>query len=185
MDTLAAFADFKLNKQLLNAVVEAGFTEPTPVQVQTIPLLLAGHDVLGIAQTGTGKTAAFGLPLEMQFKGRSDRQANARISLLPGEGSRWPSPLLLRVLPTDRGFCPALLILNLEPPRKVRVEFTAGAARARQPDSVDVVSATGAQEPIAQLLRDAEGNAVESFASWLTQEHRFREVVLVGGTDRA
>lgn len=129
--------------------------------------------------------AAFGLPLEMQFKGRSDRQANARISLLPGEGSRWPSPLLLRVLPTDRGFCPALLILNLEPPRKVRVEFTAGAARARQPDSVDVVSATGAQEPIAQLLRDAEGNAVESFASWLTQEHRFREVVLVGGTDRA
>jgi len=62
------FADFKLNKQLLMAVAEAGFTEPTPVQVQTIPLLLAGHDVLGIAQTGTGKTAAFGLPLLMKVK---------------------------------------------------------------------------------------------------------------------
>jgi len=68
MDTSAAFTDFKLNKQLLTAIAEAGFTEPTPVQVQTIPLLLAGHDVLGIAQTGTGKTAAFGLPLLMKVK---------------------------------------------------------------------------------------------------------------------
>ncbi|HLK98066.1 MAG TPA: DEAD/DEAH box helicase, partial [Hymenobacter sp.] len=63
-----SFSDFKLNKQLLTAVAEAGFTEPTPVQIQTIPLLLAGHDVLGIAQTGTGKTAAFGLPLLMKVK---------------------------------------------------------------------------------------------------------------------
>ncbi|ALD21806.1 DEAD/DEAH box helicase [Hymenobacter sp. DG25A] len=64
----AAFADFKLNKQLLTAVAEAGFEHPTPVQEQTIPLLLAGHDVLAIAQTGTGKTAAFGLPLLMKVK---------------------------------------------------------------------------------------------------------------------
>ena len=49
-----SFNDFKLNKQLLTAVADAGFTIPTPVQQQTIPLLLAGHDVLGIAQTGTG-----------------------------------------------------------------------------------------------------------------------------------
>ncbi|MDO7876804.1 DEAD/DEAH box helicase [Hymenobacter sp. ASUV-10] len=63
-----SFNDFKLNKQLLNAVADSGFTEPTPVQEQTIPLLLAGHDVLGIAQTGTGKTAAFGLPLLMKVK---------------------------------------------------------------------------------------------------------------------
>jgi ATP-dependent RNA helicase RhlE len=67
-NTTPSFNDFKLNKQLLTAVAEAGFTEPTPVQVQTIPLLLAGHDVLGIAQTGTGKTAAFGLPLLMKVK---------------------------------------------------------------------------------------------------------------------
>ncbi|MCC2546195.1 DEAD/DEAH box helicase [Hymenobacter sp. BT175] len=63
-----SFADFKLNKQLLTAVAEAGFETPTPVQQKTIPLLLAGHDVLGIAQTGTGKTAAFGLPLLMKVK---------------------------------------------------------------------------------------------------------------------
>ena len=47
-NTTPSFNDFKLNKQLLTAVADAGFTEPTPVQVQTIPLLLAGHDVLGI-----------------------------------------------------------------------------------------------------------------------------------------
>lgn len=64
----ASFEDFKLNKQLLNAVAEAGFERPTPVQQQAIPLLLAGHDLLGVAQTGTGKTAAFGLPLLMKAK---------------------------------------------------------------------------------------------------------------------
>jgi ATP-dependent RNA helicase RhlE len=62
------FEDFKLNKQLLNAVTEAGYTLPTPVQEKTIPLIQAGHDVMGIAQTGTGKTAAFVLPLLMKIK---------------------------------------------------------------------------------------------------------------------
>ena len=62
------FEDFKLNKQLLNAVAEAGYTTPTPVQAQTIPLIQAGHDVMGIAQTGTGKTAAYVLPLLMKVK---------------------------------------------------------------------------------------------------------------------
>jgi len=66
--TAPSFNDFKLNKQFLTALATAGFTAPTPVQQQTIPLLLAGHDVLGIAQTGTGKTAAFGLPLLMKVK---------------------------------------------------------------------------------------------------------------------
>ncbi|MFC5271140.1 DEAD/DEAH box helicase [Adhaeribacter terreus] len=62
------FADFKLNRQLLNAIADAGFTKPTPVQEKTIPLITAGHDVMGIAQTGTGKTAAFVLPILMKVK---------------------------------------------------------------------------------------------------------------------
>lgn len=48
---------------LRSAVKRAGFTEPTPIQNQAIPLALDGHDILGLAQTGTGKTLAFGLPL--------------------------------------------------------------------------------------------------------------------------
>jgi ATP-dependent RNA helicase RhlE len=67
-DTLQSFENFKLNKQLLEAVRDAGYTKPTPIQEQAIPLALAGHDILGIAQTGTGKTAAYVLPLLMKVK---------------------------------------------------------------------------------------------------------------------
>ncbi|MCC9136492.1 DEAD/DEAH box helicase [Pontibacter silvestris] len=62
------FEDFKLNKQLLNAIEEAGYERPTPIQQQAIPLISAGHDILGIAQTGTGKTAAYLLPILMKVK---------------------------------------------------------------------------------------------------------------------
>jgi ATP-dependent RNA helicase RhlE len=62
------FEDFKLNKQLLNAVSELGFTEPTEIQKKAIPQVLAGHDIFGIAQTGTGKTAAYLLPILMKVK---------------------------------------------------------------------------------------------------------------------
>lgn len=67
-NNISSFDDFKLNKQLLNAVEELGFKEPTPIQVKAIPLASAGHDVIGIAQTGTGKTAAYLLPLLMKIK---------------------------------------------------------------------------------------------------------------------
>lgn len=62
------FEDFNLNRQLLNAVSEAGYEQPTDIQEQAIPLILAGHDVLGIAQTGTGKTAAYVLPILYKVK---------------------------------------------------------------------------------------------------------------------
>jgi ATP-dependent RNA helicase RhlE len=57
------FADLGLAGPLLDAVREAGYTEPTPIQRQAIPLALSGRDLMGLAQTGTGKTAAFTLPI--------------------------------------------------------------------------------------------------------------------------
>lgn len=57
------FSELGLDNQLLTAIQRMGFEEPTPIQEQTIPLVLSGIDVIGQAQTGTGKTAAFGLPL--------------------------------------------------------------------------------------------------------------------------
>ncbi len=57
------FEEFKLGKQILQAVIELGYEEPTPIQEQIIPKILVGHDVMGIAPTGTGKTAAFILPI--------------------------------------------------------------------------------------------------------------------------
>lgn len=65
---MATFQDFKLNKQILRAIEEAGYQTPTPIQEKAIPLVLAGHDVMGVAQTGTGKTAAFVLPILMKIK---------------------------------------------------------------------------------------------------------------------
>ena len=58
---MATFAELGLPEHLLRTIAELGFEEPTPIQEQAIPELLAGHDVIGQAQTGTGKTAAFGL----------------------------------------------------------------------------------------------------------------------------
>jgi ATP-dependent RNA helicase RhlE len=57
------FTSLGLSKQTLAPLVALGFTQPTPIQAQAIPLVLKGHDLIGLAQTGTGKTAAFGLPL--------------------------------------------------------------------------------------------------------------------------
>ena len=60
---MQTFQDFGFNKTLTSALDAINFSEPTPIQAQTIPLALAGHDILGSAQTGTGKTAAFALPV--------------------------------------------------------------------------------------------------------------------------
>src|SRR5258707_12912242 len=57
------FRPLGLDARILKAIEEAGYTEPTPIQTAAIPLVLAGHDLIGIAKTGTGKTAAFTLPM--------------------------------------------------------------------------------------------------------------------------
>ena len=57
------FADLGLSDKLLQAVEAAGYTEPTPIQAQAIPPVLMMKDIIGIAQTGTGKTASFVLPM--------------------------------------------------------------------------------------------------------------------------
>ena len=62
MNTIS-FADLKLAPEILKALTESGYTTPTPIQAQAIPVVLEGHDLMAGAQTGTGKTAAFALPL--------------------------------------------------------------------------------------------------------------------------
>lgn len=64
----STFDDFKFNRQILNAIADAGYTEPTAIQQKAIPPILNGQDVMGIAQTGTGKTAAYVLPIIMKLK---------------------------------------------------------------------------------------------------------------------
>ena len=60
---MTSFQDFGLADPIARALREENYLTPTPIQAQTIPLALAGRDVVGIAQTGTGKTASFALPI--------------------------------------------------------------------------------------------------------------------------
>ena len=69
------FADLNLNEDILHAVKDAGFTKPTPIQCEAIPAIMTGRDIIGCARTGTGKTAAFALPLIQRLE---DSWASAR-----------------------------------------------------------------------------------------------------------
>jgi ATP-dependent RNA helicase DeaD len=69
---VTAFRDLGLSPEIQLALDELGYQDPTPIQEQAIPELLAGHDVIGQAQTGTGKTAAFGLPMLQYLDPGSD-----------------------------------------------------------------------------------------------------------------
>ena len=79
----SGFSSFELDSTLLRALADAGFDSPRPIQAETIPACLEGRDVLGLAQTGTGKTAAFALPILQ------------RLIEEPGKG-----PLVLVLAPT-------------------------------------------------------------------------------------
>jgi ATP-dependent RNA helicase RhlE len=77
------FKDLKLEAPILKALEKQGYSRPTPIQEQAIPILLKGHDLLGVAQTGTGKTAAFGIPiLNHLLKDKSSGQGKRKIKAL-------------------------------------------------------------------------------------------------------
>ena len=81
---MTKFSDLNLNPKVLKAIEEAGYTEPTPIQAGAIPPALEGRDVLGIAQTGTGKTASFTLPmLSLLARGRARARMPRSLVLCP------------------------------------------------------------------------------------------------------
>ena len=82
---MISFEDLALVEPIRRALDEEGYTRPTPIQAQAIPDLLAGRDLLGIAQTGTGKTAAFALPILQRLaaeKSTTGRRKTARVLVL-------------------------------------------------------------------------------------------------------
>ncbi|HLE86041.1 MAG TPA: DEAD/DEAH box helicase, partial [Candidatus Brocadiaceae bacterium] len=67
------FESFNLHPSIMSGVRELGYVTPTPIQIQAIPPILQGQDLVGLAQTGTGKTAAFALPiLQRLLQGKRD-----------------------------------------------------------------------------------------------------------------
>ncbi|TCQ10329.1 ATP-dependent RNA helicase RhlE [Rhizobium sp. PP-F2F-G36] len=81
---LTNFSSLGLSEQMVANLTLEGFTVPTPIQAEAIPLVLAGHDLIGLAQTGTGKTAAFGLPMieRMLADGKRADPRNVRALIL-------------------------------------------------------------------------------------------------------
>ena len=84
MNTISSFVQLEIIEPIRRALHTEGYTVPTPIQAQAIPLLLAGRDLLGCAQTGTGKTAAFAIPILTRLAGTPRR-----------EGLRGPRALVL------------------------------------------------------------------------------------------
>ncbi len=116
------FEDFKFNKQILNAIAEAGYSSPTEIQKKAITPILSGQDIMGIAQTGTGKTAAFVLPLLMTLKYAQGTDARALIlsptrelaMQIEEDIRRFSTYLDLRTVVLYGGLGPKTQIENLE-----------------------------------------------------------------------
>src|SRR5262245_34274364 len=83
MSSPITFAELGLRAELLRALDALGYEEPTPIQREAIPPLLAGRDLIGQAATGTGKTAAFTLPLLQTIAAKADRKKPSALVLVP------------------------------------------------------------------------------------------------------
>src|SRR4051794_20126663 len=102
---MTPFDTLGLAEPILEALRDVGYENPSPIQEQAIPELLAGRDVIGQAQTGTGKTAAFGLPM-IQFVDPSDDEVQALV-LTPTRELCLQVPQALRASGARRGITPA------------------------------------------------------------------------------
>ena len=123
-----SFAELGLRPELLRAVDEAGYTTPTPIQVQAIPVILAGRDVMGGAQTGTGKTAGFALPILQKLAPHGQHQPVARAA----SGARADPHADARARGAGRGIVPDLRQAHQAAlDRRLRRRRHQGAARDR------------------------------------------------------
>ena len=93
------FDQFSLDPRIHEGVKQAGYIKPTPIQEKAIPVVLEGRDVLGIAQTGTGKTAAFILPILQRLLKGPKRRVRALVLALR---VNWPSRYTRRVLSLEK-----------------------------------------------------------------------------------
>ena len=82
-ESSVGFTDLGLDPRLISALTSLGYEEPTPIQREAIPILLGGRDLLGQAATGTGKTAAFALPMLQRIAENDDRRGTAALVLVP------------------------------------------------------------------------------------------------------
>jgi superfamily II DNA/RNA helicase len=129
--TEQTFADFGVHPQIVSALADAGITSPFPIQAMTLPVALGGHDIIGQAKTGTGKTLGFGIPMLQRVVAATD-EAYAAL-LAPG------APQALAVCPT----------------RELAIQVAADLERAGKQRGIRVLTVYGgrAYEPQIEALR--------------------------------
>ncbi|MFV2051473.1 DEAD/DEAH box helicase [Aliiroseovarius sp. YM-037] len=128
---MTKFTDLGLKPDLLSAITKAGYDTPTPIQQKAIPLVLEGRDLIGLAQTGTGKTAAFGLPL---------------IDRLMGAGAK-PTPKSVRAL-------------ILAPTRELVNQIAANLTAYTKDTPIRVVTVVGGQSLNNQVKKLERGTHI-------------------------
>jgi ATP-dependent RNA helicase RhlE len=133
-----SFDHLGLSPELLRAVADQGYTEPTPVQAQAIPLILDGSDVLAGAQTGTGKTAAFVLPILQRLHSTAPRQAEGPSRGDAGATGERPMPGS-RPMPGRRAAPRPARVLVLVPTRELALQVE------------ESVRTYGAQRPVRSV----------------------------------
>ncbi|MBI5363270.1 MAG: DEAD/DEAH box helicase, partial [Planctomycetes bacterium] len=148
----SAFAALGLRPELTRTLAALGYEEPTPIQAASIPPLLAGKDLLGQAATGTGKTAAFALPLLQRV---ADRRAERN------------APRALVLVPTRE-----LAMQVAEAIHKYGKELATRVLDAESPASTIVVCRTRVEVDDLTEAMNAHGWRAEALHGGLTQEHR-------------
>ena len=106
------FDSLGLKPQILSALKEQGYTQPTPIQAQSIPVLLEGYDLLGTAQTGTGKTAAFTIPIIQNIlDAPSERRRSIKaLVVTPTRELHYKLPKMLSAILQEHPFVPQLFL---------------------------------------------------------------------------
>jgi superfamily II DNA/RNA helicase len=138
------FSSLISNKNLLKAITELGYQEPTPIQQQAIPEILAGADIMAGAQTGTGKTAAFALPLLSRLDDRFVADSSASDSAASG------------TLPLDR----KVRVLVLTPTRELAQQVYKSFETYAQHTQVNIAIAYGGVSIKPQIAQIADGAEV-------------------------
>ena len=169
-DAAASFADLGLPTPLLEALTGLGYDTPTPVQASTIPPLLAGRDLVGHAPTGTGKTAAFALPLIARLAaGTSNRE--------PVDAGDGTAP----DVPAARG---AVRVLVLTPTRELAMQVAAAFERyAAKLGGVKTLAIYGGQEYGNQIRQLARGVQVVVGTPGRVMDHMRRGTLVLDGLE--
>jgi ATP-dependent RNA helicase DDX3X len=100
VEPIATFAEAGLHPAMIDNIKLAGYTVPTPIQVYTIPSILSGHDMIASAQTGSGKTAAYLIPILSKLMGKADKLCGPRLNNDNFSSGVRAEPLVLILSPT-------------------------------------------------------------------------------------